>query len=63
MVEFRKEYLGDGVYASFDGYQVWLHVGHHEAPPVVALEPAVIASLNRYYASILEDVTALRAKK
>lgn len=44
-----KEYLGDGVYASFDGYQVWLHVNHHDAPPCVALEPAVIDALCRYY--------------
>jgi hypothetical protein len=22
------EYLGDGVYASFDGFQVWLAVNH-----------------------------------
>lgn len=42
------EYLGDGVYASFDGYQIWLHVGSHEAPPVVALEPAVMENLNQY---------------
>lgn len=49
MVEFEKRYLGDGVYASFDGYQVWLHVNHREAPPCVALEPSVIDALNRYY--------------
>jgi len=22
-------YLGDGVYASFDGYHIWLHLGAH----------------------------------
>lgn len=49
MPEFEKRYLGDGVYASFDGYQVWLHVNHHEAPPCVALEPAVIDAINRYF--------------
>lgn len=42
-------YLGDGVYASFDGYHIWLHVGDHRNKAVVALEPAVIESLNRYY--------------
>lgn len=46
---FPIEYLGDGVYASFDGYQVWLHVGSHENFPVVALEPEVITSLVNYY--------------
>jgi hypothetical protein len=46
---FFTKYLGDGVYASFDGWQVWLHVGNREAPPVVALEPAVINALNAYF--------------
>lgn len=50
--EFEQRYLGDGVYASFDGYQVWLHVNHHEAPPCVALEPAVIDALNRYFRDV-----------
>lgn len=42
------EYLGDGVYASFDGYQIWLSVNDHQAPPVVAIEPGVYASLVQY---------------
>lgn len=24
------EYLGDGVYAIFDGYGIWLHANDHE---------------------------------
>lgn len=52
MVEFEKRYLGDGVYASFDGYHVWLHVNHHESPPCVALEPPVIDALNRYFRDV-----------
>jgi hypothetical protein len=46
------EYLGDSVYASFDGFQVWLHLNSHHAPPVVALEPKVIEALNMYWAAI-----------
>jgi hypothetical protein len=40
-----QEYLGDGVYASFDGYQVWLATqeGHR-----IALEPPVLHALDRY---------------
>lgn len=41
------EYLGDGVYASHDGYQIWLAVGNHQNK-VVALEPTVMAALVRY---------------
>ena len=44
-------YLGDGVYASFDGYQVWLAVNHH-TNKVVALEPAVITNLVNYINTI-----------
>ena len=49
---FEPQYLGDGVYASFDGYQVWLHVGSHDAAPVVALEPELITAINTYWAYI-----------
>ena len=41
------KYLGDGVYASFDGYAVVLAVGNHEND-VIALDPYVIRALFRY---------------
>lgn len=41
------EYLGDGVYVSFDGYQLWLAEGHHEHR-VIALEPEVFNKLVAY---------------
>lgn len=37
-------YLGDGVYLSFDGYQLWLAANHHENL-VIALESAVFERL------------------
>lgn len=40
-------YLGDGVYASFDGYQIWLAANDHRNK-VIALEPAVMESLIEY---------------
>lgn len=43
----QDAYLGDGVYASSDGYQIWLAVNHHENK-VVALAPSVTVSLMRY---------------
>jgi len=42
-----EAYLGDGVYVSFDGYQIWLAVNHHENK-VIALEPDVFARLCEY---------------
>ena len=43
----KETYLGDGVYASFDGYQIWLAVNHH-ANNVVALDPMVFSRLCEY---------------
>lgn len=49
----KYEYLGDGVYASFDGYQIWLSVNHHENK-VLALEPQVFENLVNYKKRIEE---------
>jgi hypothetical protein len=48
----NQSYLGDGVYASHDGYQVWLAVNEPDNH-VVALDPSVLIRLYEY-------VTALR---
>lgn len=48
----EPEYLGDGVYASFDGYHIWLRTGAHEGPHVtneIALEPSVYAALMHFH--------------
>jgi hypothetical protein len=49
----HKAYLGDSVYASYDGYSIWLAVGNHEND-VVALEPDVFASLCKYVEMLKE---------
>lgn len=45
-----ETYLGDGVYASFDGYQVWVYTsnGIRESERI-ALEPAVMKNLIGFY--------------
>jgi hypothetical protein len=53
MDDDNNVYLGDGVYASFDGFQIWLAVNHH-LNKVVALEPEVIAALARYTNKVLK---------
>jgi sulfur transfer complex TusBCD TusB component (DsrH family) len=52
----HETYLGDGVYASFDGYQIWLAINHHENK-VVALEPSVLARLWQYAETLKEKNT------
>jgi hypothetical protein len=53
-----EAYLGDGVYASHDGFQVWLAVNHHENK-VVALGPGVFARLCQYFEMLEEKKNAV----
>lgn len=41
-------YLGDGVYARFDGFQIWVAANHPESEKKVALEPDVLRGLVAY---------------
>lgn len=50
-----NRYLGDGVYASYDGYQMWLSLGDH-TNRVVALDDPVWDSLVRYRRDLLEKI-------
>ena len=43
----QTEHLGDGAYISFDGYQFWLAVNHHENK-VVAIGFREIDMLNDF---------------
>lgn len=51
----QQEYIGDGVYASFDGYHIWLRTERemgqwHE----IALEPSVFHALTQYRTRIYQ---------
>ena len=37
----NESYLGDGLYASFDGFSIWLRAPRAEGDHYVALEPQV----------------------
>lgn len=44
-------YLGDGVYAYFDGYGIWLRTGDHReelCDDKIYIEPDVLNSLNKF---------------
>lgn len=44
-----KEYLGDGAYADFDGYQIVLTTENGvETTNIIALEPSVMRALITY---------------
>ncbi|MFT5483313.1 MAG: hypothetical protein ACI9GW_001970 [Halieaceae bacterium] len=42
------EYLGDGVYASCDGYHIILDLRGQDSTTRIAVEPAVLEALDRY---------------
>jgi len=48
-----KTYLGDGLYAEFDGYGIWLRA---DVPNTnnIYLEPSVLWSLRNFYESAVE---------
>ena len=47
--ELLPAYLGDGVYASFDGYQIWLRAEGLDGMNEIAIEPQTWAALMAYH--------------
>jgi len=43
-----ETYLGDGCYARFDGYQIWLRAPREHGDHEIALEPDVFNALVEY---------------
>jgi hypothetical protein len=57
MTETEKEvYLGDGLYASFDGWMITLRAPRDGGDHWVALEPKVLAAFERYVAELLKEI-------
>jgi hypothetical protein len=52
--QMDEEYLGDGVYASFDGYYIWLRVEREGRDEKIALEPSVYHALQNYANTLKE---------
>ena len=50
-------YLGDGVYASFDGYHLWLDLRAQDSTTRIALEPKVLDALLQYRNDIVKAIT------
>jgi hypothetical protein len=56
----EETYLGDGLYASFDGWHIILRAPRADGDHFVALEPSVFAELKRYQQRILDAQRAVR---
>ncbi len=58
-----KVYLGESVYAEFDGYGIWLTTrtpnnGYAEDPHKIYLEPTVFFALNEWVKSLSKPPAA-----
>lgn len=47
-----ETYLGDGLYVSFDGYQLWLRAPRDDGDHMVALDAATYEALTEYVARL-----------
>ena len=50
-----EDYLGDGVYASFDGYHIVLDLRAQDNTTRIALEPAVMHALEQFRKRVYAD--------
>lgn len=50
----NEEYLGDGLYASFDGFTFWLRAPREEGDHYVGLEPVVLKAFSDYVEACVE---------
>lgn len=53
----KEEYLGDGLYVSFDGWQFCLRAPRENGDHVVYLEPYVMEQFNEYVQRALAQRT------
>jgi hypothetical protein len=44
----KETYIGDGVYASYDGYYIWLRAPREQGDHEIGLERPVLEALIRY---------------
>lgn len=58
----EPQYLGDGVYARFDGHQIWVETLGSETPQSIALEPQVMAELFDYNKKLIAWLSQIAAE-
>lgn len=56
----KETYLGDGLFASFDGWQIKLRAPDGFGDRVVYLEPAVITAFETYLAELREEIRKMK---
>lgn len=59
----REVYLGDGCYASFDGWQIWLRAPRERGDHVIALEPLTLRALMDFAATVPANAPPIAAAR
>jgi len=55
----NEVYLGDGLYAKFDGWNFWLRTRRETGDHYIALEPDVLASFLEFVRTARPDLRAI----
>ena len=55
-----EEHVGDGVHASFDGYQIWLRAERDGRTHEIAVEQDTFDGIDRYLRRLRERLAAER---
>jgi hypothetical protein len=58
-----ERYLGDGLYASFDGFAITLRAPRENGDHYVVLEPDVYLALTKFVEHLKQEADAARAEK
>lgn len=59
----EDRYLGDGVYASYDGYQIWLDLRAQDDTTRIALDDTVLFALDHFRRDVSDAALAYRQEK
>lgn len=57
-----KEYIGDGVYADFDGYHIVLTLDGQDSTTRICLDPGVFQELINYANTLHEHIKKVKEK-
>jgi len=57
--QHEETYLGDGLYAKFDGWNFWLRAPRIEGDHYIAMEPEVLASFLEFVRKARPELRAI----
>lgn len=52
----QETYLGDGLYAAYDGFYVWLRAPRENGDHIVGMDPSVLDNFERFVQAMRQPV-------